>query len=365
MCLPCGPVQAQKQNQAQQAAEEACHLDASAQRLQAEVQMVASNTQAAAAAASRAQGAPQPEPQLYSSQPAARSMAMMRPSPAPHHHQQQQQQASCQPMLFAPAPVQQRHGGPVEGVQQSQQRLESMYLHQAQQAPTSRVQQQQQEKAQQQHALGLAGVAVQHSELEDIDDDGALAWAAEDIREEESKKFAAAAAESASKARIDQQRQPPPRQPEPPAQHQQQQAVPLPTPPGYRGVTRHRSFVHERGPDPFVRGLERAASFPGAQQHEAVQQEVAPPARGAPPAMLQYRQGNSSLCQPAMAGSGSKAPNRAAQASQPMLVFQPATSGTSHDAHLEVGRLSWSLLHGQPHVSKRAMYTSGVQLSAH
>ena len=71
-------MQAQKQIQAQQAAEEACHLDATAQRLQAEAHMVATSAQAASAAASLAQGAHHSEPQPYASQAAARSAAMMR-----------------------------------------------------------------------------------------------------------------------------------------------------------------------------------------------------------------------------------------------------------------------------------------------
>ena len=325
----CGPLQAQKQGQAQQAAEEACHLDATAQRLQAEAHMVASNTQAAAAAASRAQATP------HSSQMAAHSMAMMRPSLIPQQQQQQAPlQAACQPVSFAPASMQKRPGGADEGVQQSQQKLESMYLHQAQRLPVSGGQQQQEQ--------GLADMAGQHGgELEDIDEDGTLAWAAADIRVEEESK-SAAAAESAGKARLE-QRQGASRLPDCPAQHSPQQAcaqrqVPMPTPPGYRGVTRHRSFVQEPT-NPFGQ-LERAASFPGAQ-HAAAKPEYVPPASGLPPAMLQAgqqnRQGSSSLCPPNVAG-GAKAPSSAAQASQPMLLFQPAAPGASRDAHLEVGR---------------------------
>ena len=223
-----------------------------------------------------------------------------------------------------------------------------MYLHQAQQAPASGAHQQQPEQAsQQQQALGLAGVARQHGvELEDIDDDGTLAWAAADIREEESNKSAAAAAEAASKARLDPQRQGPPRLPDPPAQHHspqqqalttaQRQAAPLPMPPGYRGVTRHRSFVHERPASPCAQGLERAASFPGAQQHDAAQAQYAPAAGGAPPGQL-CRQRGSNLRPPAMAGGGGgEAPSDVARASQPTLVFQPAARGASPEARLEV-----------------------------
>ncbi len=305
--------------------------------------MVATSTQAASGAASRAQGAHHSEPQPYASQAAARPAAMMRPSPN-LQQQQQQQQAACPPMLLAPAPMQQRQGDTDEGVQQSQQKLESMYLHQAHQAPASRGHQQQLEQAaqQQQQALGLADVRQHAVELEDIDDDGTLAWAAADIREEESKKSAAAAAEAASKALLDAQSQGPPGLPDPPAQAHtsaQPQAAPLPMPPGYRGVTRHRSFVHERPASPFVQGLERAASFPGAQHHDAAQAQHAPPASGAPPGQL-YHQGGSNLRPPAVAGGSSgEAPSNAAQASLPAEVLQPAARGASPEARLEVRQL--------------------------